>query len=47
MAALRAPFEATNQVQLAQKIKQGKFERIPANYSDDLFKVISWMISID
>jgi len=47
MASLRAPFEATNQLQLAQLIKKGKFERIPANYSDDLFKVVSWMMSID
>lgn len=29
-AALRAPFEATNQIQLAMKIKSGKIERIPA-----------------
>ena len=47
MSSLRAPFEATNQIQLAQKIKLGKFERIPANYSDELFKVINWMMSID
>lgn len=47
MASLRAPFEASNQIQLAQKIKLGRFERIPANYSDELFKIISWMISLD
>lgn len=40
MSALRAPFEATNQVQLAMKIKSGKIERIPSQYSDELFKVI-------
>ena len=28
-AALRAPFEATNQIQLAMKIKSGKIDRIP------------------
>lgn len=29
------------------KIKAGKFERIPSQYSDDLFKVIQCMMSID
>jgi NIMA (never in mitosis gene a)-related kinase 2 len=46
-AALHAPFEATNQIQLALKIKAGKFERIPSQYSDDLFKMIKWMMSIE
>jgi NIMA (never in mitosis gene a)-related kinase len=38
--SLRAPFEATNKVQLAYKIKLGKIERIPSQYSDSLFEVI-------
>lgn len=45
--ALRAPFEATNQIQLAMKIKSGKIERIPSQYSDELFKVIQCMMSLD
>lgn len=47
MLALRAPFEATNQIQLAYKIKLGKIERIPAHYSDEIFSVISSMIALD
>lgn len=37
MLSLRAPFEATNQIQLAYKIKLGKIDRIPAHYSDEIF----------
>lgn len=44
-ASLRAPFEATNQIQLAMKIKAGKIERIPSQYSDELFQVIQAMMS--
>jgi NIMA (never in mitosis gene a)-related kinase len=40
LCALRAPFEATNSIQLAMKIKSGKVERVPNVYSEDLFKVI-------
>lgn len=47
MAALRAPFEATNQIQLAMKIKSGKIERIPSQYSDELFKIIQAMMHLD
>ena len=44
--SLRAPFEATNKVQLANKIKQGKIERIPKQYSNELFEIIKQMISV-
>jgi NIMA (never in mitosis gene a)-related kinase len=40
IAALRPPFEATNQVALALKINDGKFPRIPLKYSDALFDII-------
>jgi NIMA (never in mitosis gene a)-related kinase len=36
MAALKPPFEAKNHVGLALKIKDGRFERIPTTYSDEL-----------
>jgi NIMA (never in mitosis gene a)-related kinase len=29
---------------LAVKIKTGKFERIPARYSEELYRVVSWML---
>ena len=47
MLSLRAPFEATNQIQLAYKIKLGKIERIPSHYSDEIFQVVQSMISLD
>lgn len=47
ISALRAPFEATNQIQLAMKIKSGKIDRIPNKYSDELFRVVQWMMSLE
>lgn len=44
VAALRAPFEATTHYQLAMKIKSGKLDRIPSQYTDDLWNVITSMI---
>ena len=44
MAALRPPFKANNQLALALKIKEGKFDRIPYRYSDDLWSVIQIML---
>jgi uncharacterized protein (DUF3084 family) len=29
------------------KIKQGKIDRIPSQYSEELFKVIQWMMNLD
>lgn len=47
MAKLRPPFEAKSQVSLALKIKEGKFERIPKMYSEELWRVITLMLSPD
>eukprot|EP01116_Phalansterium_solitarium_P000805 TRINITY_DN10662_c0_g1_i1.p1 TRINITY_DN10662_c0_g1~~TRINITY_DN10662_c0_g1_i1.p1 ORF type:complete len:407 (+),score=88.38 TRINITY_DN10662_c0_g1_i1:112-1332(+) len=47
MAALYPPFEAPNQYLLSKKIKEGKFARIPKNYSDDLQKVIERMVNVN
>jgi len=44
MAALKPPFEATNHLALALKIRSGKFERLPLRYSEDLQKIIENMI---
>lgn len=41
------PFEATNQLSLALKIKKGKVEPINGKYSEDLKRVISWMLNVD
>lgn len=44
IAALHAPFEATTHYQLAMKIKAGKMEKLPSIYSEQLWKVIQWML---
>mgnify|MGYP002622748365 CR=1 FL=1 len=47
MCALNRPFEAANHLSLAIKIKSGKFERIPKIYSDELQRVIQWILTRD
>ena len=46
-AALKPPFQAENCFSLALKIRDGKFDRIPSHYSDDLQKIIEQMLSVD
>lgn len=46
-ACLKPPFQADNYLSLAMKIKEGKFDRIPDHYSDDLQKVIESMLKIN
>lgn len=38
---------ANNHLALALKIRDGKFERIPNDYSEELMRVIQWMIKTD
>ena len=47
VATFTPPFEATNQLSLALKIKAGKIEPIPNRYSSDLSKVIMWMLNVN
>jgi hypothetical protein len=47
LCALAPPFEANNQLALAVKINAGKFARIPARYSEDLYRAIRWMLQVD
>ena len=47
LASLRPPFEATNHLSLALKIKAGKIERVPLKYSDELNRVIMWMMNVN
>ncbi|KRX09205.1 Protein kinase-like domain [Pseudocohnilembus persalinus] len=44
LCALSPPFSATNHLALAMKIKNGKFDRIPRKYSDELMRVIVWCL---
>ena len=46
MAALKPPFKASNHLNLAMKIKNGKYERIPERYSEDLWKIIQCMLQL-
>ena len=45
LAALRPPFQAQNHLSLAVKIKAGKFERVPLRYSEELQRVVGWMLA--
>jgi len=45
LATLRAPFEATTHYQLATKIKAGKIEKLPPQYSEDLWNLIQRMLT--
>jgi hypothetical protein len=45
LATFNPPFEATNHLSLALKIKNGKVERIGSRYSEELNRVILWMLS--
>jgi NIMA (never in mitosis gene a)-related kinase 2 len=47
IAALRRPFEASNHLALAKKIEEGKFDRIPLRYSENLFALIKQMLLVD
>ncbi|XP_028902703.1 serine/threonine-protein kinase Nek2 [Ornithorhynchus anatinus] len=46
LCALMPPFTAFNQKELAEKIKEGKFRRIPHRYSDQLNDVLTKMLNL-
>lgn len=47
MTTFNPPFEATNHLSLALKIKNGKIERIPNRYSEELSRVLIWMLMLE
>lgn len=47
MCSLRPPFQAKSYTELQNKIKNGKFEKIPEYYSDGLMSIINSMIVVD
>ena len=47
MASLHPPFEAKNHVTLAMKIKEGRVERLPSRYSEELNRAVSAMLAVD
>ncbi|XP_053568389.1 serine/threonine-protein kinase Nek2 [Bombina bombina] len=46
LCALSPPFTAYNQKELTEKIREGKFRRIPYRYSEDLNQVITKMLHL-
>ncbi|XP_072265933.1 serine/threonine-protein kinase Nek2 [Pyxicephalus adspersus] len=46
LCALSPPFTAYNQKELAEKIKIGKFRRIPYRYSEELNQIITQMLNL-
>lgn len=47
ITSLNPPFEAKNHYSLALKIKSGKVEKINSRYSDELQRVILWLLQVD
>ncbi len=47
MAALKPPFEATNHLSLAIKIKAAKIDRVPMRYSEELQNMIDAMLNVN
>jgi hypothetical protein len=47
MANLAPPFQANNHLALALKIRDGVYKRIPEQYSEELMRVIHWMLKPD
>jgi hypothetical protein len=47
LAALVPPFEASNQVTLALKIKEGRFPPLPPCYSSELQRVVTSMLQVE
>ena len=47
MAALRPPFQANDMKGLVAKVKIGKFDPIPKNYSADLTIIINEMLKVN
>jgi len=47
LAALHPPFEANNHLTLALKIKNGKFDRIPMKYSQEMQRICEWILKLN
>lgn len=47
LAALRHPFMAENETELASKINTGVYPEIPRSYSSDLRSTCAWMLRLD
>ena len=46
LAALAPPFDAPDRARLATKINEGRFQRLPDVYSDDLYTVVKYVCRV-
>ena len=44
---LRPPFDGPNQAALSSKIRLGRFNRVPVQYSEDINRVIRFLLQTD
>ena len=47
LSSFAKPFEASNELALALKIRDGKIDPIPKHYSNELRRVIAWCLSLN
>ena len=47
LTTFNPPFEAKNQIMLAMRIKSGKIDKINSRYSEELWRIISWMLNVN
>lgn len=47
ITTFKPPFEAKNQIMLAMRIKSGKVDKIDRKYSEELWRVITWMLTVN
>jgi hypothetical protein len=47
LTTFHPPFEAKNQIMLAMRIKSGKVDKINKRYSEELWRVITWMLTVN
>ena len=47
LSCLEPPFQSKTQIGLSQKIRQGKFNALPAHYSSELHRIVKLMLTVD
>jgi hypothetical protein len=43
----RPPFLADTQAQLSARIKEGRVQSLPGNYTQELNQIVKWMLRVD
>ncbi|KAG0315920.1 G2-specific serine/threonine protein kinase [Linnemannia gamsii] len=47
LCALQPPFLADTQAQLSARIKEGRVQSLPGNYTQELNQIVKWMLRVD